>query len=151
MFSSWRKDWFFKKNPRIFRKPLKALFNLMRNAIELVRSLKTFKILVLFEKTEIGISKKFLLFLKSLKSSKVALQGHWKVRTLKTFKKLVFFFWKWMGFSETKNPIFRKIDKGSNFAVECDWISNISQHVQKLWFRKQYGYSEKNFEVFKNR
>ena len=56
-----------------------------------------------------------------------------------------------MGFSEKKYPIFQKNDKGSKFAVECDWISNISQHVQKLRFRKQDGYSEKNFEVFKNR
>ena len=56
-----------------------------------------------------------------------------------------------MGFSEKKYPIFQKIDKSSKFAVECDWISNISQYVQKLRFRKQDGYSEKNLEVFKNR
>ncbi len=35
-----------------------------------------------------------------------------------------------MGFFE-KNPIFRKSDKGSKFAEECDWDSDISQHVTK--------------------
>ena len=54
-------------------------------------------------------------------------------------------------FRKKKYPIFQKIDKSSKFAVECDWISNISQYVQKLRFRKQDGYSEKNLEVFKNR
>ncbi len=35
-----------------------------------------------------------------------------------------------MGFSE-KNLVFQKNDKGSKFAVECDWLSDISQHVTK--------------------
>ena len=43
-----------------------------------------------------------------------------------------------MGHFDKKNPIFQKIDKGSKFSVECDWISDIFQHVQKLRFRKQY-------------
>ena len=30
-----------------------------------------------------------------------------------------------------KNPIFQKSDGGSKFAVECDWISDNSQHVTK--------------------
>ena len=30
-----------------------------------------------------------------------------------------------------KNPIFQKSDKGSKFSVECDWISDNSQHVTK--------------------
>ena len=42
-----------------------------------------------------------------------------------------------MGFFDKKNPIFWKIDKGSEFAVKCDWISNISQHLQRMRFRKQ--------------
>ena len=42
-----------------------------------------------------------------------------------------------MGFSQKNVPTFQKIDKGSEFAVECDWISNNSQHVQKMRFRKQ--------------
>ena len=41
------------------------------------------------------------------------------------------------GFFRQKNPIFQKIDEGSEFAVESDWISNISQHVQRMRFRKQ--------------
>ena len=35
-----------------------------------------------------------------------------------------------MGLFE-KNPIFQKSDKVSKFAVECDWDSDISQHVTK--------------------
>ena len=41
------------------------------------------------------------------------------------------------GFFRQKKPIFQKNDTGSEFAVECDWVSNISQHVQKMRFRKQ--------------
>ena len=146
-----KKIGFSKKNLGFFRKPLKTLINLMRNAIELVRSLKTFKNFVFFGKTEIGISKKFWLFLKSLKVAKLHYKATGKGRILKAFQKLVFYLKKWMGFSGKKYTIFQKIDKGSKFAVECDWNSKISQHVQKLTFRKQDGYWEKNFEVFINR
>ena len=41
------------------------------------------------------------------------------------------------GFFWQKTPIFQKIDKGSKFAVECDWISKFSQNVQVLIFSKK--------------
>ena len=53
-----------------------------------------------------------------------------KVQKLKTFEKWVFFLKKMDGFFR-KNPIFQKSDGGSKFAVECDWISDNSQHVTK--------------------
>ena len=49
-----------------------------------------------------------------------------------------------MGFF-AQNPIFQKSDKGSKFAVECDWISKFSQNVQVLVFwKKTDRISEKN-------
>ena len=55
------------------------------------------------------------------------------------------------GFSRQINPIFQKNYKGSKFAVECDWISKISQNVQRMRFRKQDWFFGKNSEVFKRR
>ena len=55
------------------------------------------------------------------------------------------------GFSRQINPIFQKNYKGSEFAVECDWISKISQNVQRMRFRKQDWFFGKNSEVFKRR
>ncbi len=56
-----------------------------------------------------------------------------------------------MGFSE-KKPIFQKSDKGSKFAVKCDWISDISHYVtKKRDFEKNIGYSEKLLSFVENR
>ena len=41
------------------------------------------------------------------------------------------------GFLWQKYSIFQKNDKGSKFAVECDWNSKISQNVQVLIFSKK--------------
>ena len=48
----------------------------------------------------------------------------------------LWFFWK-KPIVFQKKTIFLKIVELSNFSVECDWISNIFQHVQKLRIRKQ--------------
>ena len=42
-----------------------------------------------------------------------------------------------MDFFDKKNSVFQKTDKGSQFAVECDWIRKISQYVQVLVFPKR--------------
>ena len=39
-----------------------------------------------------------------------------------------------MCFSGRKCVFFWKIAQGSKFAVECDWISKISQRVQNIGF-----------------
>ena len=48
------------------------------------------------------------------------------------------------GFFWQKNPFFQKIDEGSKFAVERDWMSKISQNVQVLTFlkKKQIGFQK---------
>ena len=48
-----------------------------------------------------------------------------------------------------KNPIFQKSDKGSKFAVECDWISDNSQHVTKKEISKTRLVIRKNSWFFK--
>ena len=49
-----------------------------------------------------------------------------------------------MGFFE-KNSIFQISDKGSKFAIECDWFIKFSQNVQVLVFwKKTNRFSEKN-------
>ena len=57
-------------------------------------------------------------------------------------KKFLIFFEKIIKFS--KNA------KGSNFAVECDWISKVSQRLQNLGFLmgKNDGFLEKDIDVF---
>ena len=108
----------------------------MRKATDFVGFLKTFKNWVSFEKKIDWVFGKILGFLKIAKSSKVTLQGHWKSTNSQNVPKLGVFFKKWICFFE-KNPIFQKSHKGSKFAVECDWISDIFQHVTKKRFRKQ--------------
>ena len=51
-----------------------------------------------------------------------------------------------MGIFEKKNPICQKIDNGSKFTVDCDWISKFSQNVQVLVFlkKKEIGFQKKN-------
>ena len=53
-----------------------------------------------------------------------------------------------MGFFE-KNPIFQKSDKGSKFAVKCDWLSKFSQNVQVLIFEKKSIDFQKKMIFFK--
>ena len=83
-----------------------------------------------------GFFEKLVTFLKIDKVAKLHYKAS-KKKILETFKNLVFFLKKWMGHFHKKNPIFQKIDKGSKFSVDCDWISDIFQHVQKLRFLKQ--------------
>ena len=59
------------------------------------------------------------------------------VRNLKTFKSLVFFKKNGWVFPKNSIPIYQKIDKGCQYAVEWDWVSKISQNVQALVFLKQ--------------
>ena len=146
-----KKDWFFKKKSWVFSETAKSNNQFDAECNWISKISQNVQKFCFFEKSEIAISKKFLLFLKSLNVAKLHHKATEKVRILKAFQKMVFFLKKWMGFSEKKHPIFQKIDKVSKFAVECDWISNISQFFQNLRFRKQDGYSQKNFEVFKNR
>ena len=57
-----------------------------------------------------------------------------------------------MGLFE-KNPTFQKSDKGSKFAIECDWNSKFSQNVQVLVFwKKPSGFQKKMifFKIVKN-
>ena len=57
-----------------------------------------------------------------------------------------------MGLFE-KNPIFQKSDKGSKFAIECDWNNKFSQNVQVLVFwKKPTGFQKKMifFKIVKN-
>ena len=67
----------------------------------------------------------------------MALQGQWKSENSPNVQKIGVFFKKMDGFFWQKTPIFQKIDKGSKFAVECDWISKFSQNVQVLIFSKK--------------
>ncbi len=74
----------------------------------------------------------------SSKSSEVA-KLHYKVtdklQVFKNFENWVFSLKNgWVLFE--KNPIFQKSDKVSEFAVECDRDSDISQHVTKTEFSK---------------
>ena len=146
-----KKDWFFKKKSWVFSETAKSIVQFDAECNWISKFSQNVQKFCFFWKNRDWYFEKFLLFLKSLKVAKLHYKATGKGRILKAFQKLVFFLKKWMGFSEKKYPIFQETDKGSKFAVECDWISNISQHVRKLRFRKQDGYSEKNFEVLKNR
>ena len=113
---------------------------------------QNFKNLVFLIKKLDGFFEKLVTFFSKIaKSSKVALQGHCEKKILKTFENLVFFLKKWMGHFDKKNPIFQKIDKGSEFSVGCDWNSNISQHVQRMRYRKQDWLLGKNSEICEKR
>ena len=103
-----KKIGFSKKNLGFFRKPLKALFNLMRNAIELVRSLKTFKNFVFFLKKQRLVFRKILAFPKIAKSSKVALQGHWKRKNSQSVPKIGVLLKKMDGFFRKEISYFSK-------------------------------------------
>ena len=61
-----------------------------------------------FEKTEIGISKKFLFFLKSLKVAKLHYKATGKVRILKAFQKCGVFLKKMDGFFRKEISYFSK-------------------------------------------
>ena len=76
-----------------------------------------------------GFSENFVnFFYKIAESSNVALQGHWKCKNSRNVQKLGVFLKKkrWV-FPKRNIPIFQKIDKGSEYAVEWHWISKISQ------------------------
>ena len=72
-------------------------------------------------------------FFKIPKKSKNDVEYHWKCKTPQNVQNLVLlnksnvFFGMKVWFSE-------KTANGSNFAVECNWISKISQNVTNLGF-----------------
>ena len=57
-----------------------------------------------------------------------------------------------MGFSKKISNTF-KVGKSSNFAVECDWNSKISQNVEifGVFAKKNKWVFEKNFEFCQDR
>ena len=99
-----------------------------------------------------GFLEKFVsFFYKIAKSSKVALQGHWKCKNSRNVQKFGVFLKKGWVFPKRNIPIFQKNDKGSDYAVEWHWISKISQISNVLvFFKKTDRFSEKN-DFLKNR
>ena len=97
-------------------------------------------------KNKLVFRKNSWFFLNSPKVANLHYKATKKVRILKMFEKLVFFFKNMDGFFPQKNPISQKNDKGSKFAVECNWINKISQNFQILVFlKKKIGFLKKLF------
>ena len=124
------KDWFFEKKLWVYLQTAKSSqFDAESNRF--CRISQNVQELVFFWKKTDWVIEKVVDFFKIAKSSKVTLQGHWKSKNSRNFRKVFFSSINgWMGLFE-KNPIFQKTDKGSKFAVECDWISDNSHHVTK--------------------
>ena len=99
---------------------------------------QNFKNLDFLTKKIDGFFEKLVNFFKnSLKVAKLHYKAPDNVRNLKTFKSLVFFKKNGWVFPKNSIPIYQKIDKGCQYAVEWDWVSKISQNVQALVFLKQ--------------
>ena len=117
-------EFLFEKTPKSSQ--FDAEWNQISKIFENVRNLRSFwkKINWFFEK--------ILEFFKIDKSSKFALQGHWKCKNSQNVQKLILLIEKKMCFSERICDFFWKMVKGSNFTVECNWISKKSQDVPNL-------------------
>ena len=121
---------FSKIDLEFFLKNLQKAANLMQNATELLRFLKTFKIYVFLKKHRL-VFRKNSWFFKNAKSIKFALQGHWKFRNSQNVQKLALWNEIYVFFGK-KLWFFWIMAQGSNFTVKCNRISKISQNVRNL-------------------
>ena len=106
--------------------------------------------MVSFWKNVDWLVEKILGFFKIAKSSKVALQGHWKIKNCQNVEKLCVFLKKFMGFFDKNYLIFQKIEKGSKLALQCNWTSKNLQNDKKFAaFKKKDGFfPNKTFSKF---
>ena len=128
--------------------------NLLENAIEFARFLKTFKIWVFYQKKDGFFRKKILTVLKMAKGSKFAVECDWISKNFRNVQswKLSFFNKKQMRLSR-KVLSFFKISKVRNFDLECDWNSMNFQNVQSwnfgFFFKKKMSLSKKSWIFYK--
>ena len=120
-------DGFFEKNLN-FWKQLKFV-NLMSNATETVRFLKTFKNWVFFQK-KMGFPKITYKFSKMSRGFNSAVQCNWTSKISQNVQN--FGCRKINGFCK-KSWIWFKAAKGMNFDVERNWNWQFSQKVQRIW------------------